>query len=94
MVDAEPIADPVYVTATFQFERPQSHLTARGALRGNAPTQPTGRNVGDVDKLLRAVLDGLVQGGAIKDDSLVVSAFACKMWAPTPGVHITIEVRP
>jgi Holliday junction resolvase RusA-like endonuclease len=48
---------------------------------------------GDIDKLARAVLDGLVQGGLLSDDRHVVVLEASKTWAAAPGgegVMVTI----
>ena len=49
---------------------------------------PTVRGTGDVDKHERTVLDGLVQGGLIRDDSLVCSGSLAKGYphTPLPGV--------
>ena len=43
----KPLDGPVVVEITALFQRPPSHLTARGELRKGAPTHP-GRNLGDV----------------------------------------------
>lgn len=48
---------------------------------------------GDVDKLARAVLDGLVRGGLLEDDRHVVELQATKAWALAdrdPGVEIVV----
>ena len=45
----------------------------------------------DLDKLSRAVLDALVQGGLIADDSAVAALSAQKRYAPTPGVRVTVK---
>jgi Holliday junction resolvase RusA-like endonuclease len=45
----------------------------------------------DVDKLCRAVLDGMVSGGIIEDDKHVVRLNAYKEYAETPGVLIRID---
>jgi Holliday junction resolvase RusA-like endonuclease len=59
-----PFAGPVSLSVTFTLPKPSS-----------APKRkriwPTGRK-NDIDKLLRAVLDALVQGGALVDDGQVV----------------------
>lgn len=59
---------------------------------------PTVRGTGDVDKHERTVLDGLVQGGLIRDDSLVCTGSLAKGYPhtplpgvlPTPGAFIRI----
>jgi crossover junction endodeoxyribonuclease RusA len=48
----------------------------------------------DIDKLARAVLDGLVAGGALADDSQVVDLLVSKRFATTrPGCIIEITER-
>lgn len=64
---------PVTVTLSFVLPRPQRPRW----------TVPAGR-VGDVDKLSRAVLDGLTDGGLLADDARVVTLVATKRY-PTPG---------
>jgi crossover junction endodeoxyribonuclease RusA len=60
---------PVDVQIQFWLPRPRSHYGKRGLLP-SAPERPGKRP--DGDKLTRAVWDGLVAGGAIADDSLIV----------------------
>ena len=63
---------PVDVSVTFVLARPKGHFrTGRNAhlLRDTAPTFPAGKP--DIDKLARAVLDGLTAGGAFADDGQV-----------------------
>jgi crossover junction endodeoxyribonuclease RusA len=47
----------------------------------------------DVDKLVRAVGDGLTQGGAIADDARIVDLHAYKRYSVDgwTGVHVTIS---
>lgn len=48
----------------------------------------------DVDKLVRAVLDGLVTGGLLTDDRHVTELVASKAWAATPAdecVHVIVS---
>ena len=87
-----PLVGAVYVKLTFQMTRPKSHYrTGRNAalLRDGAPGWPAGKP--DVDKLARAVLDGLTAGGAWKDDSQVVWLIAEKLYAAAPGCRITVK---
>lgn len=45
----------------------------------------------DVDKLARAALDGIVEGGAIHDDALVVDLTASKRYAvERPGMRVRV----
>lgn len=53
---------PVYVSALFLFKRPE-------VTEAEFPVAPT---IGDLDKLLRSVLDALTQAGVIEDDRFVV----------------------
>ena len=92
-----PFTGPCIVSASFIFERPQSHYgTGRNAhtIRPSAPEEPTSRNVyGDLDKLARALLDALTEGGAIEDDSLVVGLSASKAFVRgdlRPGAYVRI----
>lgn len=59
------------------------------------PTRPTHAwpSVGDIDKLERAVLDGLVRAGVLEDDRHVVELGSRKVWAPSAreaGVHVDV----
>lgn len=88
--------DPVTVAVTFILKRPAGHYrtgaSTRHLLRDSAPPYPAGRP--DVDKLARAVLDGLVMGGVMADDSQVVDLVARKRYAPdgeAPGAVIEVE---
>lgn len=86
---------PLSVTIVFVLHRPQGHFgTGRNAckVRESSPSFPTGRP--DVDKLCRAVLDGLVAGGVMADDSQVVSLNCVKVYASNgeaPGALIEVE---
>ena len=91
---------PVQIRATFAFDRPQHHYrTGRHAhlLRDTAPAWPANRGSGDLDKMLRACFDSLVDGGVMRDDAQVVRTTASKVWAggthpalPIPGVHLVV----
>ena len=61
--------------------RLEFHLKRAKERRKDAPEWPT---VGDVDKLARAVIDGLVKGGAMQDDRHVTALTATKRFAD-PG---------
>lgn len=80
---------PMRVRLWFLFSRPNSHFGAKG-LRSVADPHPTTRRVGDIDKLARAVLDGLT-GVVWADDSQVVSLCAAKVWGQEPGLRVEIE---
>jgi crossover junction endodeoxyribonuclease RusA len=79
-----PLAGAVHCEITFRMPRPQGHYgTGRnaGQVRPGAPAYPASKP--DLDKLIRAVLDGLTDGGAWKDDGQVVALAARKMYVPT-----------
>jgi crossover junction endodeoxyribonuclease RusA len=86
----EPLTGPASVFIAFFLPRPKGHFgTGRnaGEVKSSAPPFPAGRP--DLDKLVRAVLDGLTAGGAWADDSQVVELAARKEWG-TPGCEIEI----
>ena len=81
-------AASVEVRVAFAFPRPKSHHGKRGILP-SAPTHHVVRP--DLDKLIRAVLDGLTEAAVFGDDSQVVSIVADKVYTPTPpGARITV----
>jgi Holliday junction resolvase RusA-like endonuclease len=63
---------PVIVTLSFVLPRPQKPRWAVPAVKP------------DIDKLCRAILDGLQDGGLLAEDSRVVTLTATKRY-PTPG---------
>ena len=69
-----------HLRVDFHFRRPKSHLTSKGALTKAAPLFPTGRQIGDTDKLIRSVCDALT-GICWYDDSQVVDITAKKRFA-------------
>jgi crossover junction endodeoxyribonuclease RusA len=86
-----PLTGPIQVTITFRLSRPKSHYrTGRNAdlLKPSAPIAPDGKP--DLDKLVRAVLDGLTEGGAWLDDAQVTQLSAVKRYG-LPGCQIGIE---
>jgi len=88
-------AGPVEVSLSFYLARPKGHYgTGRnaGQVKPGAPCWPAGRP--DLDKLVRAVLDGLAIGGAFNDDSQVAELIASKRWADDacpPGVQVWVR---
>ena len=97
----EPLTGPVGVDIVFRFARPASHYgTGRnaGRLRPSAPARPTSKNLGDIEKLVRAVHDALTAAGVWKDDAQVVTLSASKWWCddltPRPGVAVMIRDLP
>lgn len=76
-------AEPATVDVTFYLPRGK---TVRRALPTTKP---------DLDKLARALLDGLVEGGLLPDDSLVVDLLVRKRYADAspPGAQVTVELQ-
>lgn len=99
-----PITGPLVASITFWFARPKSHFhtgkkleALLPSLRPTAPEFPTGRNLGDVDKLLRSTFDAIVSAGVVGDDSQFVKVLAQKRWSDqrtavrkAPGATITL----
>jgi len=91
-----PLSGPVAVTVLFYLNRPAAHYgTGRNRLhvKPSAPDRPVGRP--DLDKLARAVLDGLTMGSAFADDAQVVTLHAEKRYISAPvssGCVIKLEV--
>lgn len=73
------LTGPVTVSVTFTVERPKTVPLAK------RPWPITRSAGGDADKLLRAVLDGLTDGGLIGDDSQVANCEVWRCYPDTPG---------
>lgn len=81
---------PVFVRMMFHLKRPKSHYGARGELVQDAPLFCIPKRRYDLDKLVRAVLDGM-DGVAYGDDSQVARIEAAKVWDHKDAV--LVEVR-
>ncbi len=74
-----PLDGPVRVAVSFYFIAPKS-------TRRTAPyVRP------DLDKLVRAVLDGLTMAGAFSDDAQVTEIIARKSYGTRPGAAIRVS---
>jgi Holliday junction resolvase RusA-like endonuclease len=78
LAGASPHALPVKITISFFMPRPK---TVKRAYPSVAP---------DLDKLIRAVLDGLT-GVAYEDDGQVVQIHAQKLYGASVGAEIRLE---
>ena len=79
-----------HLRVDFHFRRPASLISpVKGALTKAAPLFPTGRQIGDTDKLIRSVCDALT-GICWYDDSKVVDISAKKRFHSRDQVIITI----
>jgi crossover junction endodeoxyribonuclease RusA len=89
------VEDAAIVDISIFLPRPRSHYgTGRnaGRLTPGAPLVPAGRP--DLDKLIRSTLDGIVEGGALADDALIVGISAQKAYAEEgdgPGCLIVVH---
>lgn len=89
MDGGEAIAGPVRVDVDFAFARPQTHFGSgrnAGRLKASAPTFRAAAP--DIDKLLRAILDGMT-GIVFRDDSQVAIVTASKRYG-SPCARITV----
>lgn len=79
---------PVGVEVTFTLPRPKHHYgTGRNAnvLKERfAWEPPTNQGTGDVDKMLRLLLDALQDGGLLANDAQVVDTRAVKVYVNDP----------
>lgn len=82
MAGAAPIEGPVEVTVTFLFVRPASVTEHARPLPSVRP---------DIDKLIRAVLDGLTAGGVYTDDSRVTDLHTRKRYGTVARAEITVR---
>lgn len=70
---------PVYVGLRFFMPCPKRPKFSRPAVKP------------DIDKLARAVLDGLTDGGLLADDSRVVDLHVSEMYSESPCVMVTVR---
>jgi Holliday junction resolvase RusA-like endonuclease len=85
--------EPVVVQLSFAIRRPNGHYGSgrnAGVLRSSAPTYPGKKP--DLDKLVRAVLDSLVEAKVILDDALVTGIRATKWFADTVETGVSVRV--
>lgn len=78
-VGVDMLTGPVRVRLDFVLPRPQRPKWDVPAVKP------------DLDKLTRAVFDGVVDGGLLRDDSLVVDAGLSKRYGEPAGVWVWME---
>ncbi len=86
---------PVKVHVSFYLERPANQYgTGRNAdiVKATAPAFPTGKTLGDLDKMQRNLGDALVDGHLLADDSLIVDWIVSKRWADKGRAGAAIRV--
>lgn len=79
-----PLDGPIELVADFYIKPPKT--STLGLDNG-----PIGHNTGDLDKLTRALGDGITQSGIIVDDSRITGLHATKSWGEE---GCRIELRP
>lgn len=82
---------PMSVSIAFCFLRPKSHYNTKGQLTPKSPALATSKSIGDIDKLVRGILDALTTV-LFDDDSQVVEINANKRYCSNlerPGAIIT-----
>jgi crossover junction endodeoxyribonuclease RusA len=91
MMGRDTTTGPVCVEVVFHFKRPASHYRGKsGELREGVPTRfAHGVQRGDLDKLLRAVLDALT-GVAFADDRQVVDIHASALIGDVDATRIAV----
>ena len=77
------ITEPIQVCVVSVFQRPKSHVTARGVVKATAPRLPRP----DVDNLAKAVLDAL---GDFFNDTLVESLQVSKSYGDVAHTKVVI----
>lgn len=83
-----PLIDgPVQLVCSFHFDRPKAHYRANGELKPSAPDYKT--TTPDLDKLVRALLDGLT-GVLLHDDRQVVWCQAQKVYGEQPRTYVEL----
>lgn len=77
------VEGPVLLVVEFRFLQPKS------VRREHPSVKP------DLDKLLRALMDGITDSGLWRDDAQVVTAHTSKVYAERAGVHVQVgEYQP
>jgi Holliday junction resolvase RusA-like endonuclease len=88
-----PTAGSAHVTVHFHMPRPKSHFRTNGEVKGNCEHWPHAKKP-DLDKLARAILDGL-DGVVYHDDAQVCSLHALKTYTQHPehwiGAVVIVE---
>lgn len=89
----EPTRNPIGLTLWFQFLRPKSHFGTGRNENTRKPSAPKFHATRpDVDKLIRAIKDGLT-GIVYVDDSQVWRVAAHKVYSDVIGVDVQVYVE-
>lgn len=83
----EPLDGPLVIRLLFVFPPPVSASKRRRLL-------PATKSTGDLDKLVRAVFDGMTTGGLIRDDARICGLVAAKVYGATAhDARVQIEAQ-
>ena len=88
---------PIGAEITFTLARPQGHTgTGRnaGVLKPSAPAYPVSHSTGDVDKLLRLILDALQDAEVLPDDCAVVETTSRKRYTADESIDPDVLAHP
>jgi Holliday junction resolvase RusA-like endonuclease len=91
-----PTTEPVRVQLNFFIKRPKAHFGTggnAGRLRDSAPEFPVTKSTGDIDNLVKAVLDEM-NGVVFEDDAQVLHLIATKRYhngSTTGMMHAKVE---
>lgn len=92
---AKVVSGPVQVDLVFSFRRPKCHYGSGKNSNIIKPAAPVHHiQKPDIDKLERAILDGL-KGCVVVDDCQVVRVVKTKQWiySPTAEPRVVVEVK-
>jgi Holliday junction resolvase RusA-like endonuclease len=84
----KPIDAPINLDLVFTFQRPKNHYRTNGEVKPNFSEKHTGRP--DLDNLAKFVCDSL-NGVFWRDDCLVYSVVAEKIYGDSPGTYVLVE---
>lgn len=88
---------PVGAEITFTLARPASHMGAgrnAGVVKTSAPAYPVSHSTGDVDKLLRLILDALQDADVLPDDCAVVETTSRKRYPEDESLDPDVLAHP
>ena len=84
-----PLSGPLAFMATFTLPRPKAHYKANGTLKEKVPdyveTKP------DIDNLVKALMDALVDVQVMDDDRTVAVLSVSKRYGADPGCTVSID---
>ncbi len=95
MAGRAPLDEPVSLGLVFHMPRDQAQKLKLGGVRTVRSSHDAPDVKPDLDKICRAVLDGLKTGGAYVDDARVTEFHQLrKVWAPSlDQVGVSIEIK-